>query len=345
MYRRLVFLIARQLAQALLVIVAASILVFTATEATPGSVARKILGQFANQEQVALLASAMKLNEPAPVRYVRWAGTLLGITHEPLGEETAKKLGLADTRGGRYLGNFGFSQMFRQPVNDVLWGRLANSALLAGISLVIIVVLAVGCGVVSGLYPGGVVDRVVSLISVVATSLPQFVWAVFLITIFTMKLAWLPGTAPLQESEHWSIAQQLVLPVLTLVLVDFGYLAAMIRSTMIETMSSAYIRAATLKGLTRGQVIFRHALRNAMIAPFTIILLQINYLITGVVVTEAVFSYPGFGLMLLNAALFGDIALIQGATMVAVLIAIATQLIGDVGYMLLDPRIRVATGR
>ncbi|MGE3149020.1 MAG: ABC transporter permease [Pseudorhodoplanes sp.] len=332
----------RQVGLAVLVIVAASMLVFAATEATPGSVARKMLGQFASQEQVALLTTVMRLDDPAPVRYLRWAGALIGVAGEPLGEDAAKKLGLSDLRGDRYFGNFGFSNMYKQPVNDVLWDRLGNSAILAGLSFAIILVLAIGVGILAGLYPGSLLDRMLSLVSIITTSLPQFVWAVFLISIFVMKLGWLPGTAPMQDSANWSITQQLVLPVLTLVLVDFGYVAAMIRTTMAETMSSAFVRAAVLKGLNRRQVIFRHALRNAMIAPFTIILLQINYLITGVVVTEVIFAYPGFGRMLLDAALFGDIALIQGATLVAVLIAIGTQLLGDIGYMLLDPRIRIA---
>ena len=132
----------------------------------------------------------------------------------------------------------------------------------------------------------------------------------------------------------------MVLPVAVLVLYDFGYVARMVRGSMVEVMTKPYIRTAMLKGLPYKTVILRHALRNALIAPFTVILLQIPFLITGVVVTEQIFGYPGFGRMLLEAALFGDIALVEAATLVAVFIAVSTQLIGDIGYMLINPRIR-----
>jgi peptide/nickel transport system permease protein len=130
------------------------------------------------------------------------------------------------------------------------------------------------------------------------------------------------------------------MPVMVLTLYDAGYVARIVRSSMIDVMAMPYIRTAVLKGLPRRTVIMRHALRNAMIAPFTVILLQINWLIGGVVVTELVFAYPGFGRLLLEASLFGDISLIEAATLVALLIAACTQLLSDIGYRLLDPRMR-----
>ena len=131
-----------------------------------------------------------------------------------------------------------------------------------------------------------------------------------------------------------------MLPVATLAIYDAGYVARMVRSSMAEVMTRPYIRTAVLKGLPRRQVILRHALRNAMIAPFTVILLQINWLIGGVVVTELVFGYPGFGRMLLDAALFGDISLIEAATLVALLSPPRRSLLSDIGYRLLDPQSR-----
>ncbi len=127
---------------------------------------------------------------------------------------------------------------------------------------------------------------------------------------------------------------------MVLVLYDSGYVARMVRAAMIDVLNKPFIRTATLKGLPRRTVILRHALRNAMIAPFTVILLQINWLIGGVVVTETVFAYPGFGRMLLQASLFGDIALIEAATLIALVVAISTQLLSDIGYWLLDPQVR-----
>jgi peptide/nickel transport system permease protein len=130
------------------------------------------------------------------------------------------------------------------------------------------------------------------------------------------------------------------MPVMVMVLYDLGYVVRMVRASMVEVMMRPYIRTAVLKGMPYRDVIMKHALRNAMIAPFTVILLQINYLITGVVVVEALFAYPGFGRMFLDAALFQDIAVIEAGAMVAVVIAVLTQIIGDFGYMLLNPRIR-----
>jgi peptide/nickel transport system permease protein len=131
-----------------------------------------------------------------------------------------------------------------------------------------------------------------------------------------------------------------VLPVAVMVLYDLGYVVRMVRASMVEVMMRPYIRTAVLKGMRFRDVIMKHALRNAMIAPFTVILLQINYLVTGVVVVEAVFAYPGFGRMMLEAALSQDIAVIEAGALFSVLVAVVTQIVGDFGYMLLNPRIR-----
>jgi peptide/nickel transport system permease protein len=133
---------------------------------------------------------------------------------------------------------------------------------------------------------------------------------------------------------------QLVLPVLTLVIYDFGYVARMTRASMAEVMTSQYIRTAILKGIPYRRVVLRHALRNALIAPFTVIVLQLNWLLSGVVVVEVFFEYDGFGKLLLEAALFGDVYVIQAATLVAVFVAVFSQIISDVGYTFLNPRIR-----
>jgi peptide/nickel transport system permease protein len=131
-----------------------------------------------------------------------------------------------------------------------------------------------------------------------------------------------------------------VLPVLTLVLYDFGYVARMTRASVAEVMTSQYVRTAVLKGIPYRRVIMRHVLRNALIAPFTVIVLQLNWLLSGVVVVEVFFQYEGFGKLLLDAALFGDLYVVQAATLAAVLVAVLSQLISDVGYTFLNPRIR-----
>jgi peptide/nickel transport system permease protein len=297
--------------------VAVSVLVFAAFEFTPGQVARKVLGPFATQDQVDQLTEKMGLNRPVVERYGEW---------------------LANTASG----NLGYSTLYKTEVNNIIWDRLGNTLLLAAVAFVIIVVFSIVFGIAAGMREGSKLDRTISVASIVTTSVPEFASGVFLASVFVIWLGVLPGTSPLESGGEWSIAAQLVLPVAVMVLYDLGYVVRMVRASMVEVMTKPYIRTAILKGLSFRQVILKHALRNAMIAPFTVILLQVNYLITGVVVVEAVFAYPGFGRMLLEAALAQDIATVEAASLFAVFVTVTTQIIGDLGYMYLNPRIRLA---
>ncbi|MBW8056225.1 MAG: ABC transporter permease [Nitrospira sp.] len=331
--------IAKRLGFMIVTMVAASFIVFFVMEFSPGNVASKTLGPYASQESKDLLFEKLQLDDTLPVRYGRWISVLTGIIEDPLADPELK-LGFDDPRGHQYFGNFGYSSLYKEPVNDIIWGKLYNTAILAGVAFAIILPVSMIFGVLSGMREGSLLDRGLSITGITLTSIPEFASAVFLMVIFVVKLELLPGTSTLEVTPEWGLASQFVLPVTVLVLYDFGYVARMVRGSMVEVMTKHYIRTAILKGLPYRTVILRHALRNAMIAPFTVILLQINWLITGVVVTEVVFAYPGFGRMLLEAALFGDIALIEAATVVALVVAVTTQLIGDIGYMFLNPRIR-----
>jgi peptide/nickel transport system permease protein len=297
-------------------LVVVSFLVFILTELTPGDVARKYLGAYATQEQVDLLSREMGLDRPVPVRYVEYVGKILS-------------------------GDLGTSTRFRVPVKDIIFDRLKNTGLLALVSFLFIVPLSMALGIVAGMREGSVLDRGILLGSAIFASIPEFALGVFLASIFVVTLGWLPGAATLQPGGRWSIAAQLVLPVAVIVLFDMGYVISMVRASMVEVMRRPYIRTAVLKGMSFRQVVLGHALRNAMINPVTVILLQINYLVTGVVVVESVFAYPGFGRMMLEASLYKDIALIEAGALVSVLIAVVTQILGDLAYTLLDPRIRV----
>ena len=292
-----------------------SALVFAAFEFTPGQVARKVLGPFATQNQVDILTEKMGLNRPVIVRYGEWLGNTL-------------------------TGDLGFSTLYKTEVNNIIWDRLGNTLLLAGTAFAVIVPLSIILGIAAGMREGSVLDRSISVGSIVTTSVPEFASGVFLASIFVIWLGWLPGTSSLDIGAGWSLWQQLILPVTVMVLYDLGYVVRMVRASMVEVMTRPYIRTAVLKGLSFRAVIMKHALRNAMIAPFTVILLQINYLITGVVVVEAVFAYPGFGRMLLEAALSQDVAVVEAAALFAVLVSVSTQIAGDLGYMMLNPRIR-----
>ena len=331
--------IAKRLGFMIVTMVVASFLVFGLMEFSPGNVASKTLGPYASQESKDILFEKLNLDDPLPLRYGRWIGVLTGVIEDPLADP-ALNLGFDDSRGHQYFGNFGYSTLYKAPVNDIIWGKLYNTSILAGIAFAIIVPVSMIFGVLSGMSEGSLLDRGLSLTGITLTSIPEFASAVFLMVIFVVKLELLPGTSPLEVTPEWGLASQFVLPVTVLVLYDFGYVARMVRGSMVEVMTKHYIRTAILKGLPYRTVILRHALRNAMIAPFTVILLQINWLITGVVVTEVVFAYPGFGRMLLDAALNQDIALIEASTVVALVVAVTTQLIGDIGYMFLNPRIR-----
>jgi peptide/nickel transport system permease protein len=305
----------KRLASLVFTMLVVSAMVFAAFEFTPGQVATKVLGPFSTQDQRDRLMEELGLNRPVYERYVEWLGNTL-------------------------TGDLGYSTLYKLPVNDIIWDRLANTLLLAALAFAIIVPVSILLGITAGMREGSILDRTISVGSIVTTSVPEFASGVFLASIFVIGLGWLPGTAPLDSGAGWPIAAQLVLPVLVMVLYDLGYVVRMVRASMVEVMTRPYIRTAILKGLSFRDVIMKHALRNAMIAPFTVILLQINYLITGVVVVEAVFAYPGFGRMLLDSALAQDVATVQAASLFAVFVSVATQIAGDLGYMMLNPRIR-----
>ena len=296
---------------------AVSLIIFVVNEYSPGQVTRKILGPFATQNEVDILTVKMGLDRPIIFRYIEWLGHIL-------------------------RGDLGKSTLWGAPVNSIIWDRLLNTSIIASLAFAVIVPASIIFGVAAGMREGSRLDRTISLASIVTTSVPEFASGVFLQSVFVIWLGLLPGTSPLDASGGWSIASQLVLPVAVMVLYDLGYVVRMVRASMVETMTRPFIRTAVLKGLSFRNVIMKHAIRNAMIGPFTVILLQINYLVTGVVVVEAVVGYPGFGRMMLDAALNKDIAVIEAGSMFAVFVTVSTQIIGDFGYMLLNPRIRFA---
>lgn len=307
--------VAKHLVFLVLTMLVVSFLVFALNEFSPGDVARKELGQFATQEQVDLLTERLGLNRPLFVRYVESLGKLAS-------------------------GDLGYSLRFKVPVREILGDRLKNTAILAGICFALIVPLSMLLGIVAGKRETSRLDRAVLLFATLAASVPEFAMGVFLVSIFVVWLGWLPGTATLVAGGGWSVVSQFVLPVAVVVLYDMGYVVNMIRASMVEVMQRPYIRTAVLKGLTPQRVVLRHAVRNAMINPATIIFLQLGYLIAGLVVVETLFAYPGFGRMMLEAALFKDIAVLEVGALVAVFVAVMTQILADLAYMVLDPRIR-----
>jgi peptide/nickel transport system permease protein len=304
--------LARRLGYLVLTMFAVSILVFLLLEISPGNVAIKVLGPYSTFEQRDLWLTAHGYDRPVLVRYVEWLGRFASF-------------------------NFGESTRFKVPVADILWPRLGNTAILGLTALGIIVPMSLILGVLAGMREGAVLDRIISLVSILTTSIPEFASAVFIAAIFVFWLGWLPGTSGMING--WNPVE-LILPASVLVLYDFGYITRMTRASMAEVMTSPYVRTAILKGLPYRRVIVTHALRNALIAPFTVVMLQINWLLSGVIVVEFFFAYKGFGALLLEASLNQDIFLIEACTMVAVFVAVMTQTLADIGYTFLNPRIR-----
>jgi len=244
---------------------------------------------------------------------------------------------------GLLRGDPGVSFLTRRPVAETLFRRLGNTALLAGLAFAFIMPLALLLGLVAGLNEGKWIDRALSTAGLVTTATPEFVSGVILVLIFSTWLHLLPGAVVLTSDQ--AILQQpqmLVLPVLTLTLVELGYILRITRASMVEVMRTNYIRTAVLKGLPRYRIVFKHAVRNALMAPITVIMLHVNWLIGGIVIVENIFGYPGLGGFILDTALFRDIYGIEAATMVLIFIAVGTQLLADFAYTFLNPRIRFA---
>ena len=296
----------------LLTMAVVSILLFLLLEIDVRGVATMVLGPYSSDEQREIWLQQNGYFDPIYERYLRWLGDFV-------------------------TGDFGESIRFKTPVSEILWPRLWNTAILGFWTFAVMIPVSLILGILAGMKEGSKLDRSISVTSIITTSVPEFASAVFLATIFVFWWKLLPGTSSMSDGFNF---KELILPVMVLVIYDFGYVARMTRASMAEVMTTHYIRTAVLKGLPYRKVILKHALRNALIAPFTVIMLQINWLLSGVIVVEFAFAYKGFGALLLEASLTSDIFMIEACAMVAVFVAVATQTLADVGYTYLNPRIR-----
>jgi len=242
---------------------------------------------------------------------------------------------------GLLRGDAGISLRTNRPVWPTLTRRIGNSLVLALLAFAFIMPIALFLGIMAGLREGRPVDRTISLFGLVTTSVPEFASGVFLILVFAFWLKILPGAAVYKSDiAPWQDPKLLILPVLTLTLVEIGYIARITRASMIEVMNAPYIRTAYLKGLPYKRIVTKHALRNALMAPITVIMLHVNWLIGGIVVVESVYGYPGLGMYLLDSSLFKDVNAIMAGALFMVMLAVATQWIADIIYTFLNPRIR-----
>lgn len=283
-------------------------------------------------------------SENRAAKWVRGEGATVYVrTKTGLTEQKDGAHQFIPLRKGLLRGDAGISLQTGRPVSVTLWSRVRNTLILAGVAFLFIMPLALFFGILAGINEGKPLDRIISITSLGATATPEFVSGVFLILIFGIWLRALPAVAVFTSADAiFQDPKLLVLPVLTLTAVELGYVARMTRASMVEVMGSPYIRTAILKGMPYWRVVTRHAIRNALMAPITIIMLHVNWLVGGLVVVEAIFGYPGLGKYIYDAAIFGDFNAIEAAAMLTVGIAVLTRLIGDLAYTLLNPRIRYA---
>ena len=418
----------------LLTMILVSVAVFLITEASPGNVARNILGAFVTPEQEASFMAQTGLDKPVWLRYSDWllgsdwraekkldmellrfvtekgfvewsvvgqggalyqwkldGEDLIRVIRKPDGSkeqqpdndrwvtdakgvstfwgvDTANHAVLWEKGTDRKIWTFAMGSGWRQtsggpvayiplkkgflrfdpgvslrtgrPVSSSIFVRLRNSMVLAGIAFVLVMPLALVLGVMAGLREGSFTDRFLSIFGMMFSVIPEFATGIFLIIIVGQWLQLVPGATVFGEKAPWQRPDMLVLPVLTLTLIELGYVLRITRASMAEVMRSPYIRTAFLKGLPYLRVVMKHAVRNALIAPITVIMLHVNWLLGGIVIVEVVFGYPGLGKYLLDSALNKDINALEAGAMILVFVAVGTQLLADIIYTFLNPRIR-----
>ena len=283
------------------------------------------------------------------IRYGEWLGVVLGwqSTNED-GKVVGKcaylqrDLGYVPSYCGLLQGKLGYTSLFQGNVEEIIGKRLSLTGKLMFWVMLVMVPSALLVGVMAGMREGTRTDRSLSTFSIITTATPEYVSGVVFIVIFSSSavgLKWLNGSATTAMDDATFV--NFTLPVMTMALYGMGYIARMTRASMAEVMTAQYIRTARLKGVSFRNIVLKHALRNALIAPFTVIMLQFPWLLTGVVIVETLFNYKGFGWTLVQAAGNNDIELLLSCSIAAVLVVLVTQLISDIGYVYLNPKIRV----
>ncbi|MCP4790219.1 MAG: ABC transporter permease [Gammaproteobacteria bacterium] len=288
--------------------------------------------------------------QPLLVRYGEWLGVVPSFRFT---KEDGKTIGrcikpamdpvLAPNFCGVLQGDFGFSSVFKDNVSTIVGKRLGLTGWLMLFVMIVMVPMALIIGVLAGMREGSKLDRSLSTFSITTTATPEYVSGVLFIVIFASSavgLKWFKGSSASAMTDI--TFANFTLPVMTMAFYGMGYIARMTRASMAEVMTAQYIRTARLKGVSFPNIVMKHALRNALIAPFTVIMLQFPWLLTGVVIVETLFNYKGFGWVLVQAASNNDIELLLSCSVVAVFVVLITQLISDIGYVFLNPRIRMS---
>jgi len=295
-----------------------SVIVFGLTQLLPGDIARLLLGREASEQALENFREQFGLNDPLPQQYANW---LTGFV----------------------TGDWGTSFSSGNPaVRPLVLERLGNSLRLMLMTLAISIPLSILLGIIAALRENTWVDSSISVVSLSVVGLPEFVTGLVLINVFALQLGWFPATA-LVSSDYqlgdW--LRILFLPAITATLVLLGYVSRMTRAGVIDELRKPYVRTAILKGLPRRQVIFKHVLRNALLPTITVIALSVGWLIGGLVVIENVFNYSGLGALLVESVKQKNIPLLQAVVMITIFFYALSNLVADVLYAVLNPRIRL----
>lgn len=308
--------LARRILSTIPVLVAVAVMIFLLLRLTPGDPAAVIAGEDARPEHLLKIREHLGLNLPIHAQFAAWLSRLLH-------------------------GDFGTSIISGTPVLEMILGRLEPTLSIAIGTIVLSVLLAVPLGVLAAAHRGTVIDRVVVAISVLGFSVPVFVIGYALIQVFAIELKWFPVQGFRSITEGLGpFVQRIVLPTLTLTLLYIALITRITRTSLLEVLGEDFIRTARAKGIGAAAVLLRHALRNAAVPIVTVIGIGFALLITGVVVTESVFNLPGIGRLTIDAVLARDYPVIQGITLLASLLYVVVNLLIDLSYVLLDPRIR-----
>lgn len=298
--------IARRCLQTLLVLVLISIAVFSIIRLIPGDPAASMAGHDASAETLRTIREQLGLDKPIYVQYWQWLQQVLS-------------------------GDLGHSLTSRQPVLQEILPRAVATAELAALGMLVALLLGVGCGLLAGYFRGRVADAVLSLLSIVAVSVPVFWVGLMLVLVFSVKLGWFPSGGNLTPASY-------VLPVVALSLPQFGMIARLTRGSMIEILQQEYVRTARQKGLSERRVLLRHALPNGGVTVLTFAGVQLGHLLAGTVVVEVVFAWPGLGRLAVDSLLARDLPVVQACILVFALGVLVINLVTDLLYLIIDPR-------
>ncbi|PLP57792.1 ABC transporter permease [Mesorhizobium loti] len=309
-------LIAQRIALGLLLLFAVSVLIFIGTQILPGDVAQSILGQSATAESLANLREALGLNDPAYIRYFRWLGGVL-------------------------TGNLGTALSSGQDIASAIGGRLWNTLFLAFWAAAVSVPLAIVLGLLAVRYRNGFVDKLISGLALASTSLPEFFIGYLLVYFFAVQWQIFPGISTVYDGMPFlERMKAIALPATALTLVVLAHMMRMTRAAILNVMQSAYIETAELKGLSPFEIIRKHAFPNAIAPVVNVVMLNLAYLIVGVVVVEVIFVYPGMGQYLVDHVAKRDVPVVQAVGLIFAAVYITLNMIADIAAILANPRLR-----